>query len=646
MMAGVTPVPQDPPARRRRRVPDVPTRPDGAPTAPSVGAARVLVQALAALGVRDVVLAPGSRSAPLAYALADADRPDGERPPNAPALRLHVRVDERDAAFLALGLSKASAHAGDRGPGPARPVAVVTTSGTAVANLHPAVLEAHHAGLPLVLLTADRPHELRGTGANQTTEQAGLFGSTVRLAVDVPAPAGRAGEDRDLRRLVSRAVAAATGARSGDPGPVHLNLAFRDPLVPGDEPWPRPADAGLTHVAPRAQPSEPSGLTGALPVVVEPVDERGDDRGRPSRRARGAVPTVVVAGDGAGPGAARLAEANGWPLLAEPSSGARQGPSAIGAYRLLLADDRLGGRVGRVVVLGRPTLTRPVQALLARPDVDVLVVASRGTEWPDAARNASQVLLEVPWRMRQGRVGAPAGWLDAWRTADAAAQEVLAGALDTPEDARRSRSGPRVSGWALARAVARASAPDDVLVVGSSSPVRDLDLVARWDLAPLVLANRGLAGIDGTIATATGIALALPHRRVRAYLGDLTFLHDVGGLLRGPAEPAVDLQLVVANDDGGSIFTTLEPGDPERAEPFERVFATPHGVDVAALCAAYGVRHTRVVDTDGLLPALAAPGTGVGVVEVRVDRAHRRSLAERLAVEVAAAVDKALSPLS
>lgn len=636
MMADVT---TEPAPRRRRR----PTAPDGASAAPvpSVASARVLVQALAALGVRDVVLAPGSRSAPLAYAVADAARPDDERPAGAPALRLHVRVDERDAGFLALGLAKASAHAGDRAPGPARPVAVVTTSGTAVANLHPAVLEAHHSGLPLVLLTADRPHELHGTGANQTMEQAGLFGGAVRLAVDVPAPAGRPGEDRDLRRVVARALAAATGARTGDPGPVHLNLAFRDPLVPGDEPWPAPGEEGLTHVVGRAQPAEPGPLTAAVPLVVaDPLDVPV----RPSRRARGAVPTVVVAGDGAGPGAARLAEANGWPLLAEPSSGARQGPAAIAAYRLLLADERLGGRVGRVVVLGRPTLSRPVQTLLARPDVDVLVVAPRGTDWPDAARNASQVVLEVPPRMRQGRVGAPAGWLDAWRTADAAAAEVLAGVLDTPEDARRSRSGPRVSGWALARAVARASAPDDVLVVGSSNPVRDLDLVARWDLAPLVLANRGLAGIDGTIATATGVALALPRRRVRAYVGDLTFLHDVGGLLRGPAEAPVDLQVVVANDDGGSVFSTLEHGEPDRADVFERVFATPHGVDVAAICAGYGVRHTRVVDVDGLLPALAAPGTGVGVVEVRVDRTLRRSLGERVASQVAAAVDKALSP--
>ncbi|MEZ0448105.1 2-succinyl-5-enolpyruvyl-6-hydroxy-3-cyclohexene-1-carboxylic-acid synthase [Cellulomonas sp. ICMP 17802] len=605
MMAGVTP----PPA----------LAPD-----PATTAARVLVQALAALGVEDVVLAPGSRSAPLAYALADAARPDGDRPAGAPVLRLHVRVDERAAAFLALGLVKASTHG--EPPRPARPVAVVTTSGTAVANLHPAVLEAHHSGLPLLLLTADRPHELRGTGANQTTDQVGIFAGAVRLAVDVPAPVGLPDESRGLRRTVARAVAAATGARTGDPGPVHLNLAFREPLVPGDAPWPEPSTAGLTHV--QARPA-----TGPVPAVTEPSTT-------PARR--GAVPTVLVAGDGAGPGARRLAEANGWPLLAEPSSGARGGSHAISAYRLLLAHPRLGGAVRRVVVLGRPTLSRPVQRLLGREDVEVVVVAGRGADWPDAARNASDVLLEAPARMRQGRMSAPAGWLDAWRAADAAAAEAVDGVLDGLDSGRRSRSGTRVTGPALARVVAQVSAADDVLVVGSSNPVRDLDLVARWDAPPLVLANRGLAGIDGTVSTAVGVALGLPDRRVRALLGDLTFLHDVGGLLRGPLEPAVHLQLIVANDDGGSIFATLEPGEPARADVFERVFATPHGADLAALCAGYGVRHTRVSDVDGLLPALAAPGPGLSVVEVRVDRAGRRALSERIADEVAAAVDAAL----
>jgi 2-succinyl-5-enolpyruvyl-6-hydroxy-3-cyclohexene-1-carboxylate synthase len=597
---------------------------------PATTAARVIVQTLAALGVEDVVLAPGSRSAPLAYAVADAARPDAERPVGAPGLRLHVRVDERSAAFLAVGLARASAHGDDDQVHAARPVAVVTTSGTAVANLHPAVLEAHHSGLPLLLLTADRPHELRGTGANQTTDQVGIFAGAVRLTVDVPAPVGRADEARSLRRTVSRAVAAATGARTGDPGPVHLDLAFREPLVPGDSPWPAPSTAGLTVVQARHEP--PSSSTGAVPTVADPT--------APARR--GGVPTVLVAGDGAGPAARRIAEANGWPLLAEPSSGARGGSHAVAAYRLLLGHPLLGGAVRRVVVLGRPTLSRPVQQLLAREDVEVVVIAPRGADWPDAPRNVADVLLEIPARMRQGRMPAPAGWLDAWRAADTAARSAIDAVLDGLDAGRRSRSGTRVTGPTLARVVAQVTGAGDALVVGSSNPVRDLDLVARWDTPPVVLANRGLAGIDGTVSTAVGVALGLPNRRVRALLGDLTFLHDVGGLLRGPLEPPVHLQLVVANDDGGSIFATLEPGEPARADVFERVFGTPHGADLAALCAGYGVRHTRVSDVDGLLPALASPGPGLSVVEVRVDRTGRRALGERIAHEVATAVDAVL----
>ncbi|HEX5332857.1 MAG TPA: 2-succinyl-5-enolpyruvyl-6-hydroxy-3-cyclohexene-1-carboxylic-acid synthase [Cellulomonas sp.] len=588
---------------------------------PATTAARVLVQALAALGVREVVLAPGSRSAPLAYALADAARPDGDRPDGAPSLMLHVRVDERSAGFLALGLAKAADAVGET-----RPVAVVTTSGTAVANLHPAVLEASHAGLPLLILTADRPHELRGTGANQTTDQVGLFGSAVRFAADVPAPTGRTGEGRDLRHLLARAVAAALGSRTGAPGPVHLDLAFREPLAPSGATWPAPSTAGLVEVRRRAVTRD-DGESHTAPGA-------SDDTG-----------TVVVAGDGAGPDARAIAEANGWPLLAEPSSGALGGPCAVGAYRLLLTRPELGGRVRRVLVLGRPTLSRPVTTLLAREDVEVVVIAPRGADWPDATRSAVQVLAEVPARLLGPSAGErplSGAWLDAWVAAGSAALAAVDGVLDPEVLAAPSRAGTRVTGPLLARAVARATSGDDVLVVGSSNPVRDLDLVGAWDAPPLVLANRGLAGIDGTLSTAIGVALALPARRVRALVGDLTFLHDVGGLLRGSLEATADLQIVVANDDGGSIFATLEHGAPERADVFERVFGTPHGADLSALCAAYGVRHTRVGDVDGLAPALAAPGPGVSVVEVRVDRAGRRALMAR----IADAVDDAVTALS
>lgn len=579
-------------------------------THPSTHAARVLLQALHALGVRDVVLAPGSRSAPLAHALAECAQGDG-RDPAAPELRLHVRVDERGAGFLALGLARAAALSG-----PPRPVAVVTTSGTAVANLHPAVLEAHHAGLPLLVLSADRPHELRGTGANQTTDQVGLLAPAVRLTLDVPAPTGRPGEDRDVRHLAVRAVAAATGARTLHPGPVHLNLAFREPLTPGGAPWPEPEGRGLTGVVARR----------AAPHVAL---ASGADGTGPR--------TVVVAGDGAGPDARRLAEARGWPLLAEPSSGARGGPAAVPAYRLVLAHEALGGAVERVVVLGRPTLSRPVQALLGRPDVEVLVVAPHGADWPDAPRAARRVVPDLATLVEaldgatgRGTATTPTGdgWSAAWRAAGRAVRTAVA---------EVARAGPVLTGPEVAAAVAAAVPAGAPLVVGSSNPVRDLDLVADWDEPPLVLANRGLAGIDGTLATASGVALGLG-RPVHALVGDLTFLHDAGSLLVGPLEQRPDLRVVVANDDGGSIFAALEHGEAAHADAFERVFATPTGADLAALCAGYGVRHTRVRTRGELDAALTATPDGVEVVEAVVDRAGRRALGEAMARAAAAAL--------
>ncbi|MBD7981710.1 2-succinyl-5-enolpyruvyl-6-hydroxy-3-cyclohexene-1-carboxylic-acid synthase [Oerskovia merdavium] len=580
---------------------------------PALVAAREIVESLVADGVTDVVLSPGSRSAALAYALDAADA--------AGRLTLHVRIDERTAAFLALGLSRGSAITEGRD---LRPVAVVTTSGTAAANLHPAVLEAHHTGVPLVLVTADRPHELRGTGANQTTDQVGLYGGAVRHAVDVPAPDGRPGETRDLRAVLVRALAAARGTRSRYPGPVHLNVAFREPLAPSA------ALAGLLS----AGPGEASGETraDARRTVVEAVT---DDVG-PYPLDPGPA-TVLVAGDGAGDDARRIAEARGWPLLAEASSGAAAGTHAVAAHRIVLG--ALGSRVERVVVMGRPTLSRPVQQLLGREDVEVLVVAPGAAPWPDAARSASAVLPGVPagwWTEPTG----DRAWLDAWRGAGEAARKVVA--------AHASAPGPTTA-LAVAAAVADASGPGDVLVVGSSNPVRDLDLVADWDVAPLVLANRGLAGIDGTVSTATGVAhvAARAGRRTRALVGDLTFLHDAGGLLRGPLEPSVDLQVVVVNDDGGSIFATLEYGalaeqEPSTSPTFERVFATPHGADLAALCAGYGVRHRLVADVEGLREALAGRPQGVEVLEVRVARGSRRTDGTRLADEVREAVLRAV----
>ncbi|SDR98396.1 2-succinyl-5-enolpyruvyl-6-hydroxy-3-cyclohexene-1-carboxylate synthase [Jiangella sp. DSM 45060] len=550
---------------------------------PSTWAARTLVTELVRAGVRHVVLAPGSRSAPLAHALATASaRGD---------LRLHVRVDERVAAFTALGLARV-----------AGPVAVVTTSGTAAANLHPAVLEASHAGVPLLLLTADRPHELRGTGANQTTDQVRLFGSAVRFFADVPAPYGRPGEDGDLRALLARAFAAAAGTRAGDPGPVHLDLAYREPLVPDDDAeWPVSSD-GAVDVAPGPGPAEPTLL---------------DDGPR----------TVVVAGDGAGSAARAYAEAAGAPLLAEPSSGARSGPNAVGPYRLLLDRPELGGPVERVVVFGHATLSRPVSALLAGERAEVVVVAGSAPDWFDAGRRAARVLPAVA-----AAPGAGDGdWLASWQRAAKAAQD----AVDTVLAA-----GP-LTGPAVAASVWAARRPGEALVAGSSNPIRDLDLAAApllADDAGPVLANRGLAGIDGTLSTATGVALGTG-APARALVGDLTFLHDAGGLLVGPLEDHPDLQIVVVNDDGGGIFALLEHGDPAHADRFERVFGTPHGADLAALCAGYGVAHRRVTDAAALRSALAEPVAGRSVLEVPVARAALRDLHSR----IRAAVDAALA---
>ncbi|MFC8800006.1 2-succinyl-5-enolpyruvyl-6-hydroxy-3-cyclohexene-1-carboxylic-acid synthase [Promicromonospora sp. NPDC057138] len=576
---------------------------------PAVTAARALIADLVTRGVRDVVLAPGSRSAPLAYAVAEAA--DSGR------LTLHVRIDERAAGFLALGLSKGAEGA---------PVAVVTTSGTAVANLHPAVLEASHTGLPLILLTADRPHELRGTGASQTTDQVGIFGSAVRFAVDIPAAAelAAAPDLRDLRSVTGRAVSAALGFRSGYPGPVHLNLAFRDPLAPSAPLPGLPADTAQEG-HPKPDP----------PLVVPAVLQHVASPALPGDPAR----TVVVAGDGAGTDARQLAEVQGWPLFAEPSSGATGGPNAIAAYRVLLGSEELAASIEQVVVLGRPTLSRPVQRLLGRPDVTVTVVAPGAGPWPDAARNAAVVLPGVAPAWFETFTPPPSAFLERWRAAGAQASRVLDDA--TCDDA--VLGGP--TAHSVARAVAAVLGPDDLLVVGSSNPVRDLELVLGLDgPGPAVLANRGLAGIDGTVSTAVGVALAAARRglRTRALLGDLTFLHDVGGLLRGPDEPPVDLEIVVVNDDGGSIFATLEHGalaatGSAANATFERVFGTPHGSNLAQLCAGYGVDHQLVKDVPTLRHALQAPSHGVQVIEVQVPRADRLTESRALSSAIVAA---------
>jgi 2-succinyl-5-enolpyruvyl-6-hydroxy-3-cyclohexene-1-carboxylate synthase len=564
---------------------------------PSTALARVVVDELVRNGVTEVVLAPGSRSAPLAMACAGAEA--------ARHLRLHVRIDERSAAFTALGLAKSTGM----------PAAVVTTSGTAVANLHPAVLEAHHSGVPLLVLTADRPEELRGVGANQTIDQVGIFGGSVRLFLEITASGDRLGQVASWRSSISRACLAASGMLSSDPGPVHVDVAFRDPLVPtGDDYWVEPLDGRLEE-----RPWTAGGTPSA--ESLRPV-ELGDDE------------TLVVLGDAPGylaDSAWRLADQLRLPVIAEPQS--RRGGAGIRCGPLIAGSEKWLARnvPQRILAVGRPTLSRPIARLIQNAVAPVDVVTS-GPRWSDAAHAARRVYgprsLDA---VTDGR-GA-ARLLEAWTEAGEQARAVVNRILD-----ESVVDVPSPSGIAATRAALRALPRDAVLFLGSSSVIRDVDLLGE-QLPARVLTNRGVGGIDGTVSSAVGVAMAAAadNRRAYAIMGDLAFLHDANGLVIGPGEPRPDLCIVVLNDDGGGLFALLEHGAPEHAGVFERVFGTPHGVDIEALCAATRTGYERVVDLEKL-EAAVAPQDGLRVVEVRVDRHRHRELHARLRAEVAAAL--------
>ena len=552
-------------------------------------AAASLLAELVAHGVTDVVISPGSRSQALALASTRLAR-EG-------ILRVHVRIDERVAGFTALGIAREQRV----------PTAVICTSGTAAANLLPAAMEAFHAGVPLLLLTADRPPELRGVGANQATIQPGLFDPWVRLSLDAPVPG-----DGIWDGLAARAVTAAMGADADGPalpgisGPAHLNLPSRDPLS-GELP------AGFT-----ATP-------GPVPV---PVPHAAETRLELERGPR----TVVIAGADAGPAAEEVAFAGGWPLIAEIVSGARFGRHVVHGYRELLRDDALGGRVERAVVLGHPTLSREVTALLGRDDVEVVAVRSGGEELDLNGRTRATASVTVT-----GSGDADRSWLGAWLEASASS------VIDLSEDAPRPdgllstdfatrRDAVRAELDAVRRpldrellvdAVWRATWPHDRLMFGSSRLVRVADAVLGGKKVP-VHANRGLAGIDGTISTAMGIALASQAAGAagvtRVLLGDLAFLHDVGALLLPPDEPAPRMQVVVGNDGGGTIFDALEVASSASREDLDRAFYTPHTVQLEQLALAYGWEYLRVTTRAALDQALTASVRGRQLIEVPLER--------------------------
>lgn len=518
----------------------------------------------------------GSRNAPLAFALQDADRSG--------RIRLHVRIDERTAGYLAIGLAI----------GAGAPVCVAMTSGTAVANLGPAVVEANYARVPLIVLSANRPYELLGTGANQTMEQLGYFGTQVRASISLglaeDAPERTSALNATWRSATCRVLAAATGARTANAGPVHFDIRCANRWCPIPSPSARsPAGPACwqavdLHAAGHLRPA-----TGHRPV--------GRHRGH-LRAWRWRAPQPRGVAD------------------RRRTDGAAVGDNPLHPLALPLL------RPQQVIMLGRPTLHRPVSVLLADAEVPVFALTT-GPRWPDVSGNSQAT------GTRAVTTGAPRpAWLDRCaamnRHAIAAVREQLA-------------AHPLTTGLHVAAAVSHALRPGDQLVLGASNPVRDVALAGLDTRGIRVRSNRGVAGIDGTVSTAIGAALAYegahertgspdsPPRTI-ALIGDLTFVHDSSGLLIGPTEPIPrSLTIVVSNDNGGGIFELLEQGDPRFSDVSSRIFGTPHDVDVGALCRAYHV-ESRQIEVDELGPTLDQPGAGMRVLEVKADRSSLRQL--------------------
>lgn len=605
---------------------------------PATLLARAVVASLVEAGVKRVVISPGSRNAPLTYALADAAQ--------AGYLQLRVVVDERSAAFVALGASRSDwLH-----EGLARPAVAVMTSGSAVANAHPAVVEADAAGVPLIILSADRPHALVNTGASQTTVQTGIFGAATRYQADL----GDTNASDAVANQVRRAVAAASGRLSLDPGPVHLNVRLAPPLAPA-APWQLPHLEPKTHWLRARKPL-------AEQLNEATVSQVGYSLGLdPARRG------VIVVGDNDDAElahyAAALAHAWGWPLLAEPTSLVRTNANAVAAYSALLAggDGSVGGdgaqlsqEIEQLLVVGHPTLTRPISALLAREDIYQVVLTNRA-RWSDVSGQAAYVTTleqalsrntpDVSAGAEAGAdadaggdasasagAGAGAGvgknapsplWLQRWLQAG---QHQL-NATSVTKAARMALTTWQATSQYKTHSQSTAIHSDSLesgvtLMAASSMTIRYLDagLPAGKQLKKMpgpVVANRGLAGIDGTISTAVGLAWA-SGQPVRVIIGDLAAAHDLTGLVKAVTETEVDLQVIVLDDHGGKIFSGLEYGASKLSNYFPRFFATAQQVDFAQAAAAFGAHVEVIDDVDGLQSLLSKPIAGRSLVHVKL----------------------------
>ncbi|TEX50213.1 MAG: 2-succinyl-5-enolpyruvyl-6-hydroxy-3-cyclohexene-1-carboxylic-acid synthase [Actinomycetales bacterium mxb001] len=516
--------------------------------------ARAVVEELLAAGITDVVVCPGSRSAPLALTLAAAERRG--------LVRLHVRVDERSGAYLALGIARGSG----------RPVAVVTTSGTAAVNLHPAIVEAAYSGVPLVAVTADRPGDVRGSGANQTIDQRGLYG------VDVVTWADLEGMSESATRA---AVASALDLAVTQPGPIHLNVPFAEPLVTAGQ---HSIDAVTVRPAAASSPAEYAELDTLVPPGLN--------------LAHG----LLIAGDFddevAREAAGRLATAMGWPIISEPSGNLSAHPQALRHGPLIMK--RFAPEV--IVTVGRVGLHRPETSALTSVPVHIAVDVAPRLGRVDPAGTAAAIVESVP---EPASAHDPA-WLEQWAGADAMAAAAVDGLLSDDE----------LTGPVVARLVAQRTTDDDLLVIGASWPVRHVSLYAG-PLRAHCIGNRGTSGIDGVISTAWGAALTRSGGTTYALVGDLTSIYDRNGLLAAPTEELPRLTYVVIDNDGGGIFSMLEQGAPDFARDFERVFGTPHGGDLGALLAAPRISVESVDSVVGLRSALNADRQGVHVIVAR-----------------------------
>ena len=543
----------------------------------TVAAARILIDELHRNGVRHAVISPGSRSA--ALAMAAAEHPD---------VSVAVEIDERSAGFLAIGIARELG----------RPAVVITTSGTAVANLAPAVAEADIDCIPMILLTADRPPELHHVGANQTIDQVKVFGERVRWYCGMGVPEPRADANALWRSTVCQAVAKATGAAGLLSGPVHLNLPLREPSVPL-------IDDGRTRGLPFDH--DTAGRPGSVPWT------RFGTSGRetPEPEVVDAERVVVaVAADAHRSDLVEVAASHGWVVIAEPQSGARTAGAITTAHHLLQDEGIVADLAADVVIeIGRVGLSRPVRAFLDRAETRMVF----DRRWVDPSRTAAVWgPAGIPWPAAP-RGGGP--WLDAWRSLERKARAALDLALDDS-----GVTEPRV-----ARDAARAVPDHGRLVVASSMPIRDLDL-AMGPSPVRVMANRGASGIDGFVSTALGVASVTDGPTV-ALAGDLSILHDSNGFLVRPRPDAV---FVVANNDGGGIFSFLPQA--EFTDSFEQVFGTPHGLSFADLAGLHGLQHRSIEDPTELIPAVGRGIVegGIHVIEVLTDRAanveHHRAL--------------------